>query len=91
MKHTVSSGNKEKKMSSVIVDCPNCGQSVIITKLNCKIFRHAILKDTGKQINPHTGKNQCEKLLKKNKIYGCGKPFKINVVDGTYIPEVCDY
>lgn len=75
----------------MIVDCPNCGQSVIITKLNCKIFIHAVFKDTGKQINPHTRKNKCEKLLKENKIYGCGKPFKINVVDRKYIPEVCDY
>ena len=75
----------------IIVQCPNCGQDVIIIKLNCKIFRHAAYKDTGKQINPHMNKNKCEKLIRQNKIYGCGKPFKVNIVDDKYIPEICDY
>jgi len=70
----------------MIIDCPYCNQSIIITKLNCKIFIHAVYKDSGKQINPHTSKNKCEKLIKENKIYGCGKQFKIVVVDNKFIP-----
>ena len=30
-----------------------------------------------KAINPHTNQIDCEKLIRKNLIYGCGKPFKI--------------
>ena len=74
-----------------IVVCPHCQENIIIEKLNCKIFRHGVYKDSGKQINPHLNKNKCDKLIKANKIYGCGKPFRVNVIENKYIAEMCGY
>jgi hypothetical protein len=89
----------------LIVKCPHCEEFVLIEKLNCCIFRHGIIIKTGKQMNPHESKENCEVLKKKNLIYGCGKPFKIikknndtndndlneNKKDNNYSTEICDY
>ncbi len=75
----------------IIIECPHCNQSIIITKLNCSVFRHAVYKDTGKQVHSHMNKYKCEKLLRQNKIYGCGKPFRIDIIDEKYVPIICDY
>ena len=71
--------------------CPHCSECIIIQKLNCKIFRHGVYKDSGKQINPHMNKNKCDYLKKQNKIYGCGKPFKIILENDIYKAIECDY
>jgi hypothetical protein len=34
-----------------------------------------------KQINPHLCKDKCDLLVLENKIYGCGKPFQVEVVE----------
>jgi hypothetical protein len=71
--------------------CPHCNEPVMIQKINCGIFRHAVLKSNGKQISPHTGEKKCEKLIKEKAIYGCGKPFRIiKILDKLEI-EVCGY
>lgn len=77
----------------LIVKCPHCEEFVLIEKLNCCIFRHGIIIKTGKQMNPHESKENCEVLKKKNLIYGCGKPFKIikKNNDNEYLTEICDY
>ena len=82
----------------LIVKCPHCEEFVLIEKLNCCIFRHGIIIKTGKQMNPHESKENCEVLKKKNLIYGCGKPFKIikknndkNDNEKNYSTEICDY
>jgi hypothetical protein len=76
---------------TIIVMCPNCNEFIIIEKLNCCIFRHAVCKETGIQIDPHSSKDVCEQLLNNNLILGCGKPFKI-IVDGEKIKvEICEY
>ena len=84
----------------LIVKCPHCEEFVLIEKLNCGIFRHGIIINTGKQINSHESKEICEDLKNKNLIYGCGKPFKIIVEDKkdkkdkdekNYLVEICDY
>jgi hypothetical protein len=71
----------------MIVECPHCHLLVVITELNCAIFRHAILRTTYEQIDPHLSRAECEDLISQNKIFGCGKPFR--VVNG--IAETCDY
>ena len=73
------------------VQCPHCNDYIYIEKLNCSIFRHGVIKSTNKQIDPHLSKEICEKLVKKNLIYGCGKPFKIENVNNVYTPVICDY
>ena len=76
---------------TIIVVCPNCNEFIIIEKLNCCIFRHAVFKETGIQIDPHSSKDVCEQLLNNNLILGCGKPFKI-IVEGEKINvEICEY
>lgn len=77
---------------SIIINCPHCNQMIEIIELNCKIFRCGIMKKNFKQIDPHLCKDDCDKLKIKDKIYGCGKPFRIIVdSDNKYISEICDY
>lgn len=77
----------------LIFECPHCSIFVVVEKkdLNCKIFRHGNFIINKEPINPHTSKADCEELIKNNKIYGCGKPFKINVEDNKFTVEICDY
>ena len=79
-------------MTEHIIICPHCDEPVIIEKLNCGIFRHGILKNTGKQMEPHSNKTICDELKHKDLIYGCGKPFQI-IIDnsGQYLVTTCDY
>ena len=58
------SENKE-----LIVLCPHCKEFIIIQELNCCIFRHGILKNTGEQIDPHTNKEECETLKEKGLLF----------------------
>jgi len=74
--------------NQLIIQCPHCNQLILIEELNCKIFRHGILKSTNEQINPHSNKIECDNYKLNDLIYGCGKPFKINE---NLQPEICDY
>jgi hypothetical protein len=76
---------------NIIVQCPHCNNYILIEKLNCKIFRHGILKKNGIQINPHASKNVCDSYVNNNEIYGCGKPFLLIEENNTYIAKICDY
>ena len=80
-----------EQTGQLIITCPNCNEFIIIEKLNCCIFRHAVYKKTNKQIGPHTSQDKCEQLIKDNLIFGCGKPFKIIKKDNVYIAEICEY
>ena len=78
----------------VIVKCPHCNEDVIISQVNCAIFRHGIYKHNLQQIDPHTPKEKCDLFIINNEIYGCGKPFrikKINIHSNEWISEICDY
>lgn len=72
-----------------IVQCPSCNIGIEILSIGCGIYRCAIFKDTGIQVNPHLSKEECERLLKNNLIFGCGKPFRIT--DKISPPVVCEY
>jgi len=74
-----------------IINCPHCKEPVLIEKLNCGIFRHGQYKSTGKQIGPHLSREKCDDLIKKNAIYGCGKPFQIIKQQDTIKISICDY
>jgi hypothetical protein len=79
--------------SLIIVTCPHCESLVEIAQLNCCIFRHAILKSTMQQIDPHTCKEMCDEYVTKGLIYGCGKPFRVAHDDREkcYVATKCDY
>ena len=59
------------------IQCPHCNDPIVISKLNCGIFRHGLNMRTKKQMDPHMLQSVCDKLIKKKKIYGCGGQFKI--------------
>jgi hypothetical protein len=82
---------KVEKVENFIIECPHCKDSVLIEQLNCRIFRHGILKHNGVQINPHSPKDLCDHYVKNNMIYGCGKPFLIKGDAPNLIVEICDY
>jgi hypothetical protein len=62
------------------ITCPNCNVTIEVLEINCRIFRCGVIKATGEQIPPHSSKEDCEKYVKEDLIYGCGKPFYF---DGT--------
>lgn len=77
---------------NLMVQCPHCNDYVLILEINCAIFRHGILKQNEKQIDPHSPKELCDYYVANNLIYGCGKPFKIVInKEEKIIAEKCDY
>jgi len=77
----------------IIIECPHCQGTVLVNKkdFNCMIFRHGILKENGKQLDPHLPKKECDEYFNNNKIYGCSKPFQILMDNNNYIAKICDY
>jgi hypothetical protein len=75
--------------------CPHCEALMMlpIKDLNCKIFRHAIRKSDGANVNPHAPQAECEKWVQAEEIYGCGKPFRFIDAQGDQPArvEICDY
>lgn len=70
--------------------CPWCFEPILVyrNELNCRIFRHAVFKKDGQQLNPHASKEECDNVVEQGLVWGCGKPFKI--IDDSTI-EKCDY
>ena len=78
-------------MEKPIVVCPHCNCEIIIEEVNCQIFRHGAYKTTCEQLPPHASKDECDKASANDEIYGCGKPFRIDLVEGKWIATVCEY
>lgn len=73
--------------------CPHCDGELIIfpNEVNCGIFRHANLKSGG-QVNPHSKKEVCDKLVAEDKVDGCCKPFQLKKnSEGKYEISECGY
>ena len=77
----------------ILVNCPHCQLPIQImsNEINCAIFRHGTFKVNGKQMDPHTPKNLCDRYAENSEIYGCGKPFKISIMNSNIVASVCDY
>lgn len=62
-----------------IFECPHCELPVQVAKneVNCHIFVHGSMRSTGEQVNPHSTKEHCDRLIAQDLIYGCCKPFKL--------------
>ena len=77
----------------IILSCPHCEMQILImeNEINCAIFRHGAYKENMNQINPHTCKEECERLVKENLIHGCGKPFRLIKENNEYKAIICDY
>lgn len=78
-----------------VFSCPHCELSIQVpeNEINCQIFRHGTMKNTGFQVNPHAPKAHCERLVAKELVYGCCKPFKIFRGESGSIDyvDICDY
>ena len=81
----------ESEKEEPILTCPHCNDYIIIQKINCGIFRHGVLIENGKQIDPHSPKDLCDYYIGENKIYGCGKPFRIININDNFDTEICGY
>lgn len=79
--------------NEIYINCPHCELLIQIfsNEINCAIFRHGCFKDTYIQIPSHETEEICTKLYLNNKIFGCGKPFKLTQKNNNYIAEKCDY
>jgi hypothetical protein len=75
--------------------CPHelCGLMISVhhRDINCAIFRHAVLKETMKQIDPHATREVCESLVLGNKVYGCAKPYEMYRVGESWLVRTCEY
>lgn len=78
-------------LSNNIIICPHCQEFIEIIEINCAIFRHGTFKNNGQQIDPHTPKQLCDQYIQTNKIYGCGKPFKVVIRERAIVAEICEY
>ncbi len=78
-------------MTSFLIVCPHCDQSIEIIEVNCGIFRCGVMKEGHTQIDPHLAKQDCEVLVRDDKIHGCSKPFQLVQDNGKLSPVVCDY
>ena len=81
------------KTDGIIVTCPHCQLPFEVEEGNCLVFRHAVDKKTLAPIAPHTPQAECEKLLREEKILGCGKPLRLayDKAARLWIGEICDY
>ena len=77
-----------------IIQCPHCHDLVYVheKELNCRIFRHGAYKHTLAPIPPHASKQECDRLVQQNLIYGCGKPFElVNNDQDQMVVQMCEY
>ena len=81
----------EDSCKHITTNCPHCMGIVVITEINCSIFRHGVLKSTGQQIHPHATQQECKSFLERDLIYGCGKPFQLIQLAGKHVTRICEY
>ena len=81
---------EDSKIINIIIDCPHCNCPMEIIQLNCRIFRHGILRSNGTQIGPHSSKELCDYYINNDLIYGCGKPFRI-LENNNFKTVTCEY
>tara|TARA_B100001778_G_C18129882_1_gene424548 strand:- start:291 stop:551 length:261 start_codon:yes stop_codon:yes gene_type:complete len=70
-------------------ECPHCKVLCEVKEedIRCTIFRHAVYKKNSTFVNPHASKEECNKWIREDLVYGCGKPF---IFDGKKV-EICGY
>jgi len=75
----------------IVIQCPHCKDYVLISELNCHVFRHAYFKNTHQQIPPHMPKEDIDKLREGDHLIGCGMPFRLIKIEDHYTAVICDY
>ena len=79
----------DKEEDIFYFECPHCKLlcQVPRNEIRCTIFRHANFKANMQFVPPHASKEECEKWIKEDLVWGCGKPFRFN---GNRV-EICEY
>lgn len=90
----------DKDTGMLIFPCPHCDSMITVgvNEVNCCIFRHGYFYRVVngqivllQQMNPHTPKQECDRLKAENKIVGCGKPFRIDMENCKRYVSICGY
>jgi len=78
---------------NIVVQCPHCKLMIQVLKkdFNCKIFRHGMYRNNYRQIDPHLPKILCDALKERNLIYGCGKPYELQLINSKWTAVACEY
>ena len=65
----------------MLYSCPYCHEMIYIEEcdMNCRLFCHALYKNSYQQVNPHISIDEINNLINNNLIIGCGKTFTINI------------
>ena len=88
------------KPTDIIIECPHCGGTIVTgaKDVNCAVFRHGVLKRSGRQMGPHTKRAECERLVAEDAIVGCGKPYRLAAEKAggsagvkTFVAVACGY
>ncbi len=74
-------------------NCPHCKDPIVVysNEINCGIFRHAVFKSNLQQINSHETKENCDKHIANNLVYGYAKPFQLIKQNNNYVIQICNY
>ena len=85
--------NETQEGKILVFNCPHCAESIEVLEsmLSCCIFRHAAYKENMQQINPHAPKEECDSLIREDRVFGCAKPFQIVKTDNQYAVIICEY
>lgn len=78
-------------LTEIYVKCPHCECMIELIQINCGIFRHGVYKSTMQQMNAHASETECNDAIMKDEIYGCGKPFRVELINDEYIAITCPY
>lgn len=73
--------------------CLHCLQPFVVAhnEFNCRIMRHGVFRHNLQPINPHSSKEECDKLVTDGIIYGCSRPLQIVDSSDGYQVIICDY
>lgn len=75
-------GGATFSLSKVTFYCcpwPDCPMEFMIadSEIHCGIFRCGVMRGSGDQIAVHATKEQCQRMLAEEMVYGCARPFTI--------------
>lgn len=80
----------DSKENTYSFQCPHCCMMCLVKKedIRCTIFRHAVFKNKLEFVPPHAPKEECDRWIRENLVYGCGKPFKFDGKSVTIIDYI---
>jgi hypothetical protein len=73
--------------------CPHCGGGVVVleSEVNCRIFRHGVMRDGSGGVPPHAPREQCDAMVAGDAVYGCARPFELIPVGREFVVRACEY